>query len=197
MADRIWMRSRHISISMERARAVEAHQVERERAMHDTTSALKAKFADWEAEMLETQTLLHASCDSLLVDEPSPDTPTEQGGWASGAGAWQGWMIRDSPYQAAESILAPDEGDALELASHMSDSVNGAREPPVHSAGKGAWAGKNKVARSGDRPVTVACSPRPIPSACCGGLLFEGHDWTSQLSPTSAHTNPQEQSSEI
>lgn len=195
------MLSRHISISMERARAAEAQQVERERAMHDMTTALKAKFAGWEAEVLETQTLLHASCDSLLVDEPSPDTSTEQSGWASGSGAWEGWMIRDSPYQAAESILAPDEGDALELASHMSDSVNGARELQVHRAGTGAWAGKDKVARSGDRPVTVVCSPLPQPSTSRGGLLFELHDWTSRLSPVPTHvstnTNPQERSSEI
>ena len=58
----------HISTFAQLATSVETRRETHEQSMEEMTSILRLRFASWETELLETQTLLHASCESFLPD---------------------------------------------------------------------------------------------------------------------------------
>ena len=189
---------------MERASAVEAQQGQQARAMQNMAVALEAKFTTWETELLETQALLHASCDSLFADESGPFSPSVAagamaspmggGGRASGASAGDhGWMICDSPYQATQSILAQNE-EAIDLTRRYGSNSGCRHVAHEHSMASvnHAWPSKdgNHASRGSIHLETTSASGFKTWGA--SGLV-EGYDGTSLLSPVSStHANPQE-----
>ena len=108
-------------------------QQEQARAMEGMAAALQAKFSDLEGELLETQTLLHASCDGWLANESPPCyTPASTAFKVVASptrglqeGSPHGWMVHPDMgnYQASESILILEEGNLLARTGDASTSM--------------------------------------------------------------------------
>ena len=63
----------HIAKFSSLTNEVEEQRTTQEQEMEEIITTLRLKFTDWEAEILETKTLLHASCDTFLPDRAFND----------------------------------------------------------------------------------------------------------------------------
>lgn len=68
LSSRLEAIEQHISTFAQLATSIETRRETHEQSMEEMISILHLRFASWETELLETQTLLHASCESFLPD---------------------------------------------------------------------------------------------------------------------------------